>query len=188
MHTDTDADVVVSSDSENLILVNEQDEDLGHLPKLECHLGNGTLHRAFSIFILNDKGQLLLQQRSAEKFLWPMYWSNTCCSHPRAGETTDEAVHRRLEQELGFSAELEYLYKFIYQAQFEDKGTEHELCYVWIGRYSGDVKVNKNEIANWRYIDPEELERELKNTPDQFTPWMKMEWETIKRDYPQYLS
>lgn len=202
MQTDT----VVSSDSENLILVNEQDEDTGQLSKLECHLNGGILHRAFSIFIVNDKGQLLLQQRSAQKFLWPMYWSNACCSHPRVGETIQEAVHRRLEQELGFTTELKYLYKFIYKAQFEDKGTEHELCSVWIGRYNGedgkgskrekgeqgekpgDIRVNRNEIAAWRFIDPSDLDRDLIENPGQYTPWMKMEWETIKRDHPDDLS
>lgn len=188
VNTDARSDAVVSSDSENLILVNEEDEDTGQLSKLECHLEDGFLHRAFSIFILNEEGQLLLTQRSAQKFLWPLYWSNACCSHPRFGETAEQAVHRRLEQELGFTTELNYLYKFIYKARFEDKGTEHELCYVWVGRYSGEIKANENEVEAWKFVSPEELDEDLLSNPDQYTPWMKMEWETIKREYAGFLS
>ncbi len=173
----------VSFDDEPLILVNEKDEVIGFLDKASCHKGNGVLHRAFSIFIFNNKGELLLQQRSDQKWLWPLFWSNSCCSHPRKGETTEEATHRRLQEELGFDTSLEYLYKFQYQASFEDKGSENELCYVYIGRYNGKIQPNPNEIARWRWISPEALEMEMDRFPHRFTPWFKMEWERIRKDF-----
>ena len=114
---------IVSSDLEDLILVNSDDENLGTRPKRECHLNQGALHRAFSVFIFNSAGEVLLQQRTAQKFLWPLYWSNACCSHPRAGEDSEEAAHRRLKQELGISVSLTYLYKFEYQARYENVGS-----------------------------------------------------------------
>lgn len=175
---------VVSSDGEALILVNENDDQVGEMSKRDCHLGDGVLHRAFSIFIFNHAGDVLLQQRSAQKFLWPLYWSNACCSHPRAGEAMDEAVHRRLEQELGISIDLEYLYKFEYKAGYKDVGTEHELCWVWAGQAEADqIMPNENEIETWRFVSGRELEDDLINRPEQFTPWMKMEWRRIKADF-----
>jgi isopentenyl-diphosphate delta-isomerase len=141
------------------------------------------LHRAFSIFVFNSNNDLLLQQRSPTKMLWPGYWSNTCCSHPRRGEAMATAVTRRLTQELGFACPLEYLYKFKYQAQFGAVGSEHELCSVYFGRYDGPVDVNVNEIAAWRFVGVEALERELKVAPETFTPWFKMEWVHIKANY-----
>jgi len=115
--------------------------------------------------------------------LWPGYWSNTCCSHPRRGEVMAEAVMRRLKQELGFACPLEYLYKFKYQAQFGAVGAEHELCSVYFGRYDGPVDVNVTEIAAWRFVGVEALEGELLAKPETFTPWFKMEWVHIKANY-----
>jgi len=175
---------VVSSGLEPLILVDENDEPIGEMPKRECHLGDGIRHRAFSIFVFNAAGDVLLQQRSSQKFLWPGYWSNACCSHPRAGETMEEAVYRRLVQELGIHTELEFLYKFEYKAGYEDLGTEHELCWVWAGQAEADqINPNHNEIETWRFISASELEDELDSHPERFTPWMKMEWRRIKRDW-----
>ena len=149
----------------------------------EPDVGKGVLHRAFSIFVFNSKNDLLLQQRSPSKMLWPGYWSNTCCSHPRRGESMATAVSRRLEQELGFTCPLEFLYKFKYHAQFGAVGAEHELCSVYFGRYDGPVDVNVNEIAAWRFVGVEALERELNAAPETFTPWFKMEWVHIKANY-----
>jgi isopentenyl-diphosphate delta-isomerase len=174
---------VVSNASEQLILVDEFDREIGFKAKNDCHLGKGVLHRAFSIFVFNSANQLLLQQRSPEKMLWPNYWSNTCCSHPRRGEAMQEAVVRRLSQELGFECPLTFLYKFKYQAQFGVIGAEHEYCSVYYGRYDGAVDVNVNEIAAWRWVDVMTLESELAATPDRFTPWFKMEWVHIKANY-----
>jgi isopentenyl-diphosphate Delta-isomerase len=174
---------IVSNANEQLILVDELDREIGFKGKNDCHLGKGALHRAFSIFVFNSANELLLQQRSPSKMLWPSYWSNTCCSHPRRGERMEHAVIRRLEQELGFHCPLEFLYKFKYQAQFGAIGAEHEYCWVYYGRYDGPVDVNANEIEAWRFLDVAALERELGAAPDRFTPWFKMEWVHIKANY-----
>lgn len=176
-------DEIVSNASEDLILVDELDREIGSRSKTECHLGKGVLHRAFSIFVLNDDNELLLQKRSASKMLWPNYWSNTCCSHPRRGESMQEAVGRRLRQELGFECPLEFLYKFKYHARYGGVGAEHEYCWVYYGRYDGPVDVNVNEIAAWRFIGVDALERELAAAPETFTPWFKMEWVHIRANY-----
>src|SRR5258707_10584971 len=123
----------VAADSEALILVDEADREVGHLSKAECHHGRGILHRAFSLLIFNGDGELLLQQRAASKRLWPLYWSNSCCSHPRRAESMETAIHRRLREELGVRCRLEFLFKFQYQAQFDAAGAEQELCSVFIG-------------------------------------------------------
>ncbi len=178
------ANPIVSSDSEQLILVNEQDEFVGNLSKRECHLDDGILHRAFSIFIFNRDGDVLLQRRSEQKFLWPMYWSNACCSHPREGETSEEAAHRRLHQEVGLKTDLTYLYKFIYQANYKEVGSEYELCWVWAGiADEADVVVNANEVAEWRFFPRQELDERLEQSPEDFTPWMKMEWQEINEKH-----
>ena len=174
---------IVSNASEQLILVDDHDREIGYQGKADCHTGKGVLHRAFSIFVFNEDNELLLQQRSPSKMLWPGYWSNTCCSHPRRGEDMAVAVTRRLEQELGFTCPLEYLYKFKYQAQFGAVGAEHELCSVYFGRYDGPVDVNVTEIAAWAFVGVAALEHELKRASDTFTPWFKMEWVHIKANY-----
>jgi isopentenyl-diphosphate Delta-isomerase len=176
---------VVSSADEQLILVDELDREIGFDVKSECHAGNGILHRAFSIFVFNSRNELLLQKRSAEKPLWPNYWSNTCCSHPRRGETMDEAVSRRLAQELGFECPLQFLYKFKYHAQYGAVGAEHEYCWVYFGRYDGRLDVNVSEIADWRFLGVDALEAELAAHPERFTPWFKMEWTHIRNNYLQ---
>lgn len=174
---------IVSNAEEQLILVDEQDREIGFKAKADCHIGRGVLHRAFSIFVFNKDNELLLQQRSSTKMLWPGFWSNTCCSHPRRGEAMATAVTRRLQQELGFTCPLEYLYKFKYHAQFGAAGAEHELCSVYFGRYDGPVDVNVNEIAAWRFVGVDALEQELSTAPETFTPWFKMEWVHIKANY-----
>lgn len=174
---------VVSFENEKLVLVDEHDNEIGNLSKDKCHDGQGLLHRAFSLFIFNQEGDMLLQQRSSQKRLWPMYWSNACCSHPRRGEDMAEAVNRRLKQELGLTSELEFLFKFIYQAQYDETGSEHELCWVYLGRTGDDIVVNANEIADWRYVSVERLNHELASEPHKFTPWMKLEWRRIQEEH-----
>ena len=181
-------DEVVSFESEELILVNENDEEVGHLDKSSCHDGDGVLHRAFSLFIFNARGELLLQQRSGEKRLWPRSWSNSCCSHPRRGESMEQAVHRRLQQELGFDAKLEYLYKFQYSAQYESTGSERELCWVYVGRTDAEPVVNRTEIEAWRFVSIEALDAELDASPDRFTPWFKMEWQRITKEFTGHIA
>ena len=174
---------IVSFDDEMLIVVDREDNILGYRSKAECHEGEGILHRAFSIFIFNDQGQLLLQQRSAQKLLWPLFWSNSCCSHPRKGESLDIAVHRRLQQELGFETKLNHLFAFQYQAKFKHVGSENEMCAVFIGKSNASISVNENEIAAWKYINSLNLSEELARNPEKYTPWFKMEWERIVSDF-----
>jgi len=173
-------DQVVSSDDELLILVDEHDRELGHLSKGACHNGDGVLHRAFSLFVFNRAGGLLLQRRSADKRLWPLYWSNTCCSHPRRGEAMETAIHRRLLQELGMTGDLHHLYTFQYHARFGDAGSERELCWVWIGSSDDVPRPNPHEISDCRWIAPEELDREIAARPDDLTPWFLMEWPRVR--------
>lgn len=178
-----------TADSESLILVDEADREVGHLDKARCHQGRGVLHRAFSLLIFNDAGELLLQQRSAAKRLWPLYWSNSCCSHPRRAETMETATQRRLYEELGLRCPLEFLFKFQYQAQFDAAGAEQELCSVFVGRTSDPVRIDPNEIRAWRWISPENLQAELAgSTADRFTPWFVIEWERILRDHRDVLA
>jgi len=178
-----------TSDSDSLILVDEADREVGHLDKARCHDGQGVLHRAFSLLIFNEAGELLLQQRSAGKRLWPLYWSNSCCSHPRRAETMETAIHRRLYEELGLRCPLQFLFKFQYQAQFDATGAEQELCSVFVGRTSDPVRVDPSEIVAWRWISPEALQAELAGRgADRFTPWFVMEWERILRDHRDVLT
>jgi isopentenyl-diphosphate delta-isomerase len=173
----------VSFDDEPLILVDEHDNEVGYRSKSDCHAGHGTLHRAFSIFLFDREGRVLLQQRAAGKPLWPLYWSNSCCSHPRRGENMDEATRRRVAEELGVDARLEFLYKFIYQADFGDAGAEHELCHVYVGTADGEVRVHPGEIADWAWVQPEEVDRRLVSEPESFTPWFKLEWQALMANW-----
>jgi isopentenyl-diphosphate delta-isomerase len=178
-----------SADTESLILVDETDREVGHLSKAECHHGRGVLHRAFSLLIFNDAGELLLQQRATSKRLWPLYWSNSCCSHPRRTESMETAVHRRLYEELGLRCPLHFLFKFQYQAQFDAVGAEQELCSVFIGRAKDPVTINREEIAAWRWISPQALQAELAGSGTaKFTPWFILEWERICRDHHALLQ
>ena len=179
---------VVSFDDEPLILVDEHDREVGFLDKASAHLGQGVLHRAFSLFVFNPQGEVLLQQRASGKRLWPGFWSNTCCSHPRRGETMEEAIHRRLDEELGLQCPLQFLFKFEYQAQFDAEGAEHELCGVYAGRSAARPIVNINEISALRYISPDALDVEMKTQPQTFTPWFKIEWERLRREHAQVFA
>ncbi len=172
------------ADSDMLILVDEGDREVGHLGKRLCHQDGGVRHRAFSLLIFDDRGRLLLQQRAPGKRLWPGYWSNSCCSHPRQAESMEVAIHRRLYEELGLRCPLHFLFKFEYRAQFDATGAEHELCSVYVGRCADPVRVNCDEVMDWRWIDIPALEAELGGVgAERFTPWFKLEWARIRRDY-----
>lgn len=175
---------VVSSEDEPLILVDENDREIGHLDKGACHDGDGVLHRAFSLFIFNSDGELLLQQRGDDKRLWPHFWSNSCCSHPRRGETMAEATRRRLSEELGMTADVRHLFTFQYQARYRDLGSENEICWVFAGRCDQPPRPNPTEIAAVRWISPDDLDRELEGFPERFTPWFVMEWPRVKAAVP----
>ena len=178
--TDTGAAPVVSFDDEPLILVDSDDNVLGHLSKAEAHVGDGVLHRAFSIFLFDDDDNVVLQQRAPGKQLWGGYWSNSCCSHPRRGESVDMAAVRRLREELGVDARLSFLYRFEYHARFGEAGSEHEMCSVYAARSDAPVSVNPNEISACRPVAPDTLDAELAAHPERYTPWLKMEWPRIR--------
>jgi isopentenyl-diphosphate delta-isomerase len=174
---------IVSFIDEPLILVDENDNETGYMSKELCHQGEGILHRAFSIFIFNDKKDLLLQRRSSDKLLWADYWSNTVCSHPRKGETIEIAAQRRLDDEMGIQADLKWLFKFQYQAKFKQIGSENELCHVFIGKHNGLYYPNPNEIKDLMLIPFEEVEAEIKKNEKYYTPWFKIEWKRIISDF-----
>jgi isopentenyl-diphosphate delta-isomerase len=172
----------VSFDDEHLILVDRSDRVTGYDSKVNAHAGSGLLHRAFSIFLFDGPDWVLLQQRSINKPLWPSYWANSCCSHPRRGESCDEAVHRRMEEELGASTALTRLYRFEYQAHYLDRGAEHELCTVYAGRYSRDRMLNTNteEIQTWGWFTRTQVNAWIAAQPADFAPWFLLEWKHIQ--------
>jgi isopentenyl-diphosphate delta-isomerase len=183
-HVNRLADDGIMADSNALILVDEADRRLGHLSKEACHEGRGVLHRAFSLLIFNGRGELLVQQRAPSKRLWPLYWSNSCCSHPRIMESMEVATRRRLHEELGIRCALHFLFKFQYHAQFDETGAEHELCSVFIGRCDGPLDVNRGEIHDWRWISPDVLQRHMAGSDrSRYTPWFALEWARIWRDH-----
>ncbi len=175
----------VSFEDENLILVDADDREVGVLDKAAAHDGEGVLHRAFSVFVFNSRGELLLQQRAADKRLWPGFWANTCCSHPRRGESLEVATRRRLQEELGLACDLEFVFKFQYHARFGEAGSEHELCHVFIGQSDEVPHVNASEIAAVRWIAPDALDDEIERHPEHFTPWLKIEWDRLRREHAE---
>ncbi len=178
----------VEAENDLLILVDGDDREIGSLGKDACHDGDGVLHRAFSLFLFDEHGELLLQRRSTQKRLWPKYWSNSCCSHPRYGETMEAATARRLQQELNTAAELEFIYKFEYQARFTDEGSENELCWVYLGRLVQQASANEDEIAELRFISATDLNKEIDTVPERFTPWFKMEWKRLNEEFADRLA
>jgi len=168
---------------ETLILVDKQDNEIGSCEKIDCHVGDGKLHRAFSVFLFNPEGKLLLQQRSDSKMLWPLYWANSCCSHPRVGEDTADAARRRMREELGVDCELRYLYKFVYHASYGTSGSEHENCWVFAGHFDGQLDINHDEIVDVKFLSPEELTQAIEANGDNYSPWLKLEWERIRQDF-----
>jgi isopentenyl-diphosphate delta-isomerase len=175
----------VSFDNEPLILVDGEDNVTGYETKVNAHLGDGLLHRAFSIFLFTDNDEVLLQQRSGKKPLWPLYWSNSCCSHPRRGESYERAVHRRLREELAVDVDLKFLYRFQYQAVFGASGAEHELCSVFVGKVPAPVRidVNPSEIAAWRWVPSVDVDRMIREEPERVTPWFVMEWRRLRTEF-----
>ena len=158
---------------EEVILVNENDQQVGTMPKLEAH-EKAALHRAFSIFILNDKNEVMLQQRAAHKYHSPLLWTNTCCSHQRVGETNIQAGTRRLQEEMGFVAELKELFHFIYKAPFDNGLTEHELDHVMIGYSNQEPMINQDEVASWKWMSTADIKADISNSPDLYTEWFKI--------------
>ncbi|CAM1339933.1 isopentenyl-diphosphate Delta-isomerase [Tenacibaculum aestuarii] len=158
---------------EHVILVDEQDNPIGLMEKIEAH-EKALLHRAFSVFVFNEKNELMLQQRASEKYHSPLLWTNTCCSHQRDGESNIEAGKRRLQEEMGFSCELEELFSFIYKAPFDNGLTEHELDHVMIGRFNDEPIINPEEVASYKWMPLEEVKSDIENYPEKYTAWFKI--------------
>ncbi len=161
---------------ELVVLVNENDEQIGLMPKMEAH-EKALLHRAFSVFVFNDNNQLMLQQRAANKYHSPLLWTNTCCSHQRDGESNLEAGVRRLEEEMGFVCDLEEKTSFIYKAPFDNGLTEHELDHVMVGYYNDDPKINREEVERFKYMTVEEVKEDMALKPEIYTEWFKIIFE-----------
>ncbi len=158
---------------ELVILVNENDEQIGLMPKLEAH-EKAELHRAFSVFVFNEKGELLLQQRAAHKYHSPLLWTNTCCSHQRNGESNLEAGRRRLKEEMGFDCELKEQFSFIYMAPFDNGLTEHELDHVMTGTYNNDPVINTDEVEAFKWMSLDAVKNDIINKPENYTAWFKI--------------
>ena len=161
---------------EKVILVNQFDEQIGLMNKLEAH-EKAVLHRAFSVFVLNNKNEIMLQQRAKQKYHSPLLWTNTCCSHQRDGETNLQAGSRRLFEEMGFVTELKELFHFIYKAPFDNGLTEHELDHVMIGYFNDEPQINFEEVENWKWMTIEDVKNDMKKYPDDYTIWFKIIFE-----------
>ena len=161
---------------EKVILVDENDKPIGLMEKIEAH-EKALLHRAFSVFVLNSKNELMLQQRAKHKYHSPGLWTNTCCSHQRENETTLNAGNRRLMEEMGFSTPLKEKFSFIYKAAFDNGLTEHEYDHVLLGYYENDPVLNKDEAENWKWMAISEIKIDIKNNPNSYTPWFKIIFE-----------
>ena len=157
---------------EILILVDKNDKPLGSGFKIPIHQ-QGLLHRAFSIFIFNNQGELMLQQRAAKKYHSGKLWTNSCCGHPRWGENTDDAAHRRLGEEMGMDCKLYPVSTLVYRAQVSNNLIEHEYDHIYVGLFNDSPKINFNEANDWKWQDTVQLEKELKNSPEQFTIWFR---------------
>ncbi|MCQ4034343.1 isopentenyl-diphosphate Delta-isomerase [Kaistella montana] len=167
---------------EQVVVVSENDEILGLMEKMEAH-ENGILHRAFSVFLFNDKGEMLLQKRASSKYHSPNQWTNAVCSHPKINETYLEGAQRRLNEELGISADLTEKFSFVYKADVGQNLWEHELDHVFTGNYEGNFVLNEDEVSEIRYISMQQLDEEMKENPEHFTEWFKI----ILKEYKDHL-
>ncbi|MFT5754346.1 MAG: isopentenyl-diphosphate delta-isomerase [Flavobacterium sp.] len=158
---------------EQVILVDTNDKVIGLMDKMAAH-EQALLHRAFSVFVLNDKNEVMLQQRASHKYHSPLLWTNTCCSHQRAGESNIQAGKRRLDEEMGFVTELKELFHFIYKAPFDNGLTEHELDHVMIGYSNDEPKINSEEVENWKWMKIEDIKNDMEIHPEIYTVWFKI--------------
>lgn len=156
-----------------MILVDGNDNQIGLMSKMEAH-EKAVLHRAFSVFVMNDAGEIMLQQRAADKYHSPLLWTNTCCSHQRDGESNIEAGKRRLMEEMGFETELKEVFSFTYKAPFDNGLTEHEFDHVMIGNYNGEPEINQDEVAAWKWMAPSEVKQDMQRCPERYTAWFKI--------------
>jgi len=168
---------------DNVILVDVHDKQIGLMPKLEAH-EKGVLHRAFSVFIFNNKGELMLQRRALSKYHSPGLWTNTCCSHQRDGESNILAAKRRLNEEMGFVTELIEKTSFIYKANFDNGLTEHELDHIIVGKYNHSPVINCSEVDSWKWMSMEDIRNNINDQPHNYTAWFKI----IFKKYYKYIS
>ena len=161
---------------EYVILVNEKDQEIGLMPKLEAHQ-KAVLHRAFSVFIFNSENELMLQQRASNKYHSPNLWTNTCCSHQRSGESNIQAGTRRLYEEMGFTTSLKEITSFIYKAPFDNGLTEHELDHIMVGNYEDAPIINPDEVADWKWMPIEDVKQDIDDNPQLYTAWFKIIFE-----------
>lgn len=162
----------------HVILVDKDDNQIGTMPKLEAHV-QGKLHRAISVFIFDDQGNWMLQQRASHKYHSPNLWSNTCCSHPYPEEEVFESANRRLKEEMDLVCDLKKAFTFIYHSEFENKLIEHELDHVFIGVTNTLPKINANEVDDWKLISFSDLENDVKQNPDNYTVWFKLIYQKV---------
>ncbi|MBK6937102.1 MAG: isopentenyl-diphosphate Delta-isomerase [Chitinophagaceae bacterium] len=165
-------------DFTQVILVDESDNATGTCEKMRAH-ADGLLHRAFSVFIFNGKGEMLLQQRAMDKYHSGGLWTNACCSHPAPGEETAAAALRRLKEEMGFTAPVEKIFDFVYRADFDNGLTEYEFDHVLAGYYDGDIHFNNAEVMDYRYMDMGSIHNLLKSNPEQFTAWFRIAFKMV---------
>lgn len=161
-----------------MVLVNEQDEPHGSMDKMEVHQ-KGLLHRAFSVFIFNTKGEILLQQRAEKKYHSGNLWTNACCSHPAPGEDVSTAAQKRLHEEMGFSVPLTKVFSFIYKTEFDNGLTEHEYDHVFTGLYESDIKPNPSEVQDYCYMSPGAITESIESHPQKYTSWFKIAFPKI---------
>ncbi len=171
---------------EKVILVDKNDNPIGLMNKLEAH-EKAALHRAFSVFILNDKNELMLQQRAHHKYHSPLLWTNTCCSHQRENENNIQAGTRRLREEMGFETELKEMFHFIYKAPFDNGLTEHELDHVMIGYYNDVPAINDDEVESWKWMKIEDIKNDMIINPDIYTVWFKIIFEEFYHHFDESL-
>jgi isopentenyl-diphosphate delta-isomerase len=164
---------------QQVILVTPQDEAIGVMEKMEAHQ-KGLLHRAFSVFIFDKQGRMLLQQRAPQKYHGAHLWTNACCSHPMWNEPVEEAAHRRLQEEMGFTTPLQKIFAFTYKANVENNLVEHEYDHVFAGEYDGQVNVNPEEVSDYAYYDLKELKLLLQEKPESFTTWFRIAFPQIE--------
>ncbi|MBL7853731.1 MAG: isopentenyl-diphosphate Delta-isomerase [Cyclobacteriaceae bacterium] len=158
---------------EQVVLVNDHDEETGVMEKMEAHR-TGSLHRAFSVLLFNSRGEMLLQKRAQTKYHSSGLWTNTCCSHPRPGESLEEAARRKLRQEMGIEANPRFAFKFQYKAPLDNQLIEHEIDHVFIGQFDGEPVLNEHEAEDWKFVDLHSLKQQIHSDPQQFTPWFRL--------------
>jgi isopentenyl-diphosphate delta-isomerase len=167
-------------DQEYVILVDERDNDIGMMEKMQAHR-EGKLHRAFSVFIFNDRNELLLQQRALDKYHSAGLWTNSCCSHPRPHETIKDAANRRLFEEMGIGCDLSIKTSFIYKTAFENGLMEHELDYILTGRFNFEPAINPEEVANYKWLSLDAIRQDIALHPEHYTSWFKIALENVFR-------